>query len=76
MSAAEAEEAVAYLGALPRVVASARCEVEGEEEIMEGDPLVKCKVGKGGHGQGGGGGVKRQGHVLSTIQGVCMGRVR
>lgn len=36
-----------FLSAMPRLVMVAKCEVDGEDEIMEGDP-VHCRVSSGG----------------------------
>ena len=42
----QAREADALLRVLPTLTVRATCEVEGETEVMEGDP-AKCKVGNG-----------------------------
>lgn len=46
LTAVQVEEVTTYLSVLPTVYLKAEFEVDGEEEIMEGDP-VKCKVGYG-----------------------------
>ena len=55
----EVEEAITFLTAFPHLALAARCEVDGEEDIREQDP-VKCRVrGCGGRSEGcvcGGGG--------------------
>jgi hypothetical protein len=44
LTTAQVEAAITLLEALPTLAVRAKCCVEGEEEIMETDP-VKCKVG-------------------------------
>jgi hypothetical protein len=43
MSESEVEEAITFLTAFPYLALAARCEVDGEEDIREQDP-VKCRV--------------------------------
>jgi hypothetical protein len=45
LSAAAIEGVGLFLSAMPRLSLAVLCEVEGEEEVMEGDP-VHCKVGR------------------------------
>jgi hypothetical protein len=47
LSAAAIEGVALFLSAMPKLSLAVLCEVEGEEEIMEGDP-VHCKVGSRG----------------------------
>jgi len=43
LTESEVEEAVTFLTAFPHLALAARCEVDGEEDIREQDP-VKCRV--------------------------------
>jgi hypothetical protein len=44
LSAAAIEGVALFLSAMPKLSLAVLCEVEGEDEVMEGDP-VHCKVG-------------------------------
>lgn len=44
LDAAAVEGVQMFLSAMPTLVMAAKCEVDGEDEIMESDP-VHCRVG-------------------------------